>query len=250
MRERNHFARRGVFIAMALCLVNFAWGLPEPNPNPAFPTLNGPVTAMARIGATFYLGGEFSQVGGQARAGLAALDTQTGRVLAWNPNLPPSGRAPRVRSMTASATTVYVTDEFAEIGGLKRVMLAAVDGASGQVLPFDARYANELVRPATQGPVYALAWSALGLLVAGDFNAIGGQTRYGFAVLDPQSGDALAWNRVSGAEVRTLYVQRNVAYVGGLLVVNNAQGQVVRHNLAAIDLGPADGGQLVWLYRF
>lgn len=194
------------------------------------------MTAITRIGSTIYLGGEFSQVGGAARQGLAAIDAATGNVLPWNPGLPPSGRTPRVRCMTASPTTVYITGEFAQVGGVTRVVLAAIDAASGAVKPWDARYAAGLIRPSSQGIVHAIAWTSLGLVVAGDFSAIGGATRSGFAILNDRTGDATAWNYIQGNDVRAVVLHANLVYVGGQFVLYNNLGQPVRRNLAAINL--------------
>jgi trimeric autotransporter adhesin len=43
------------------------------------------VECLGRSGTSLYVGGEFTTLGGQARGGLAAIDTQTGTVTPWNP---------------------------------------------------------------------------------------------------------------------------------------------------------------------
>src|SRR5436190_508406 len=63
-------------------LVHVAGGRVSPIPG------NGEVDALARAGATVFVGGSFTELAGQKRRGLAALHAQSGRVLqTWDGRL-------------------------------------------------------------------------------------------------------------------------------------------------------------------
>ena len=55
------------------------------------PQPNGSVHALTVSNGVVYLGGSFSQMGNQARDNLAAVDAQTGALLAWNPGASGTG---------------------------------------------------------------------------------------------------------------------------------------------------------------
>ncbi len=63
-------------------------------------------------GATLYVGGAFTTIGGQARNRLAAIDTTTGTPSAWNPNA--SGA---VNVLVLNGTTLYAGGAFTKVGG-------------------------------------------------------------------------------------------------------------------------------------
>src|SRR5262245_17825297 len=50
------------------------------------PGANSPANVFLLDGNTLYVGGEFTQVGGQPRSFLAAIDATTAEILPWNPN--------------------------------------------------------------------------------------------------------------------------------------------------------------------
>lgn len=79
---------------------------------------------------TLYVGGEFIDVNGQARANLAAFDLGADTLMPWNP-------APNaaVHDVTASGSDVYLSGRFTSVGGVPHPGAAAV-GASGAVLPW------------------------------------------------------------------------------------------------------------------
>jgi hypothetical protein len=57
----------------------------DPNPSGSSPSSQVSVDPLALSGSTVYVGGSFSSIGGQARAGLAGLDAATGAATSWNP---------------------------------------------------------------------------------------------------------------------------------------------------------------------
>lgn len=101
------------------------------------PAIDGNVNGMVASGTTLFIGGAFQHVGGQGRAGLAAIDLASGAVTAWNPGIsgvPPNlgpGMTPAVFSLAISGGTVYVAGLYASIGGQSRTGLAAVSASDG-----------------------------------------------------------------------------------------------------------------------
>jgi trimeric autotransporter adhesin len=71
----------------------------DPAPN----TANRHAYAIAVSGSTVYVSGDFTQIGGQARAGLAAVDAGTGAARAWNPDPNDATRALAVAGGTVLA---------------------------------------------------------------------------------------------------------------------------------------------------
>jgi len=86
----------------------------------------GIIEALALDGNTLYAGGTYAGIGGQPRAGLAALNATTGVVLPWNPS-----SAAEVRALAVSDGLVYVGGGFAEMGGQLRSNFATLDEVSG-----------------------------------------------------------------------------------------------------------------------
>ena len=142
---------------------------------------NGRVTAIAVVGSTAYLGGEFTAVrpAGSAagkntvsRKHAAAIDLTTGALLPWNPNVNDD-----VRSIAANATSVYLGGEFSSVGGSSATRLAAVDPTTGKRQTAFTGSANQ--------PVLALALSGTTLYAGGKFTQASGGSHTRIAALDP-----------------------------------------------------------------
>lgn len=102
------------------------------------------VRCLAVANHVLYAGGWFTDVGGEARSGLAAIDTETGAVLAWDPRPTTSvgiGRGPGyVYSLHVGGDVLYVGGGFDYLGLEERSGLAAVSLARGPDLgPFPDR---------------------------------------------------------------------------------------------------------------
>ena len=124
--------------------------------------------ALSRDGATAYVGGDFSQVGGTTFRRLAALDTLTGArrttFAVGTPNQPVNDIVVR------STGEVLIAGSFTTIGGTARVRLASLDGASGALGPISVSINNT---------VNDLELDDAGnvLYVAGTFGNVGGSVR-------------------------------------------------------------------------
>ncbi|MGN6636343.1 MAG: beta-L-arabinofuranosidase domain-containing protein, partial [Oryzihumus sp.] len=129
---------------------------------------NNTVTSLATDGgSTLYLGGTFGTVNGQARKGLAALDTTTGALRPWSPSVAGTGQ---VDAVAWSGGSVYAAGNFTSVsggGGTSQAYVAKVDASSGAV---DTGWA-----PAPDGRVRALNVAAGGtarLFLGGDFTSV------------------------------------------------------------------------------
>jgi len=81
------------------------------------------VHTLAVSGSTVYVGGDFSTIGGQARANVAALDASSGLATAWDPGVG-DPVYDTVYALAVSGSTVYVGGTFASVGGHYRPHLA------------------------------------------------------------------------------------------------------------------------------
>ena len=73
-------------------------------------------------GSTVYAGGSFTNIGGQLRNDIAALDATTGLATAWDPNA-----NSELSAIAVNGSTVYVAGVFSNIGGQPRRNIAALD---------------------------------------------------------------------------------------------------------------------------
>ena len=87
------------------------------------------VSALAVSGDTVYVGGGFTQIGGQARNNIAALDAGTGAATAWNPSADST-----VSALAVAGDTVYAWSEVLEkaevadgVGALRTRLVAVKD---------------------------------------------------------------------------------------------------------------------------
>ncbi len=146
------------------------------NPDPREDIFGAKVSALLISGGTIYVGGYFSLIGGQARYGIAALDTATGSATDWNPSADNG-----VEALSVFGGTVYAGGYFTSIGHYPRAGIAALDAATGVATDWN---------PGADSTISALAAFAGAVYVGGYFTSIGGEARRGFAQFDPLPPDA------------------------------------------------------------
>src|SRR5829696_886001 len=183
-------------------------------------------TAVADGKGGWWIGGDFTQVGGRTRAGLARI-TSAGALATWAPAVTGS-----VRTLAVRNGIVYAGGQFTAVGGASRANLAALD-STGAVLPWN---------PGANGPVDSLVGTGTGLLAGGEFTSVGGRARGGVAAVDA-AGAVSTWNPDVTGAVRALALSPDgaTAYLGGTF---SAVGGQPRTGLAAVSA--ADGTVATW----
>ncbi|HKQ57804.1 MAG TPA: Ig-like domain repeat protein, partial [Candidatus Eisenbacteria bacterium] len=196
------------------------------NPNPVTGVGSG-ISSIVVNGATVYVAGSFSTIGGQSRNSVAAVDTSNGVPSAWNPN--PNALA---RALAVSGSTVYLGGDFSTVGGQPRLRFAAVDNVSGAPASWTAHTSSDVAYTASFS-VLTLATDAGTVYLGGTFSSVGGALRTNLAALDLTSGAATAWNPGANNNVAAFAASATTLYVGGTFT--NAGG-ASRGRLAAFDL--------------
>jgi len=197
------------------------------------------IEAIVVRGSRVYVGGNFAQIGGQLRNGLAALDSSTAAVLPWNPNVTYLPGSPYILTIALndSGNTLYIGGQFTRVGGTPRLSAAAVDTTTALPTAF---------HPNVNGQIHAYALVGNTVYAGGAFNRIGGEgplspdgtPRMGVVALDSTTGSLTSWDPdlssppLGGATVKDIVVVGNVVYVGGIF---NTIGDEERLQVAAID---------------
>ncbi len=198
-------------------------------PAAGFPRVNGTVVAAIPDGTGgWFIGGQFTTVGGVARTNLAHILADQS-VAFWNP-----GTSGIVRSLLLRSGVLYVGGDFTTLGGIARNRIGAVDPNTGVTSSWNPN-ANSSVRVFVE--------SASGLYVGGQFTTIGGQARNRIARLNFTTGAADAgWNPNANSLVLTMWLDSgaNLLYVGGQFT---AVGGQTRNRIASLDAttGAASG---------
>lgn len=173
-----------------------------------FPKVAGSVRTMIPDGAGgWYIGGEFTGVGGKARSCLARIHAD-GSVGDWNPSATGSPGyidPPSVWALMRHGNRIFVGGGFLEIGGQPHANFGCVDAETGAVLDWDWN----------TGSVYALALRDSTLFVAGGFSSFGGQPRANLAALNASTGEVLPWRADVFGGAYTLLIREDTLFVGG-----------------------------------
>jgi hypothetical protein len=209
------------------------------DPNPSGSVLSyvgGPdVLALVVRGDTIFVGGNFTQIGGQPRGGLAAVDAYTGQAFSWNPG----SADDYVKALALWNNTLFVGGEFAQFGGQARSLVAAVDVTTGTVTPWNPSVtgpqSNYVVGPYVQ----TLLVRDNTVYVGGRFDTVGGQPRSALAAVDAATGavrdwrpDAIYHYSFPWPYVWALAARGDTLYVGGSF---DAIGGSEHRYLAAVD---------------
>jgi hypothetical protein len=176
---------------------------------------------------SIFVGGDYLVLGGTTRNHVAELTpgttTTPATLTTWNP----AGTAGTVRSLAATASTVYVGAEGT--------------GSTPNLLAFKTSDGSTVFSDTADGTVRSLAVGTGTVYVGGDFTHVGSTARSHLAAVDDATGAlSAAWNAAvsggSGATVNAIVADAAGVYVGGTFTQS---GSATRSNLAAFD--PTNG---------
>jgi len=134
----------------------------------ALPRVDGRIFAVTPDGiGGWYIGGDFSSVGGVTRNNLAHIQADKTLDMNWNPNA--HGTASK---LAVSGSIVYAGGGFTRMGGHPRNCIAAIDISTGHATGWN---------PDAEGMVSALAVSGSTVYVGGSFPHISNSLHSNFA---------------------------------------------------------------------
>ncbi len=208
------------------------------------PGANGSVFSIAVDGSSVYVGGNFSEAGGQPNSYFAKLTNTTGSAdgsfTAQADDI--------VRVLAVNGDYLYVGGHFNNINTQERHYLAKLDKTTGTV---DGTWV-----PNPNDVVYAIAFYLDGInwdvYVGGNFNTIGGLPKPKIALLNDTNGSADGDFAVPFSEgvVRSIIVNSDYLYIGGGFVINYTNEfmeEITVTNLAKITRGGTINGE--WRFQ-
>lgn len=168
------------------------------------------VRAIAPAGGVIYVGGDFTQIGGQERFGVAAVDAESGQLLPMATRIgsPPDDG---VTAIAVASDRVFIAGDFKTVNGVRRDGLAALDPSSLEVAgwnPTNDGYGDEAALSTSGQRVYA----------ARNFTRVNGQSRTGLAAFDATTGLLLPWNPQASTGIfgiQAIAAGGSTVYVGG-----------------------------------
>ncbi len=182
--------------------------------------VNGVVKAMATLGDTLFVGGQFSLVGEFLESAGAPAFRHTNWV---------SLNFPTINGDVDCAIPDglggwYVTGNFTSVGGILRNRAARIDG-NGNVLAWNPNINGRTLTMTTfQDKVY----------LGGSFSNVGGIVRSGIASVDTATGAVSTWNPGTPSMViRSFSKIGNILYVAGAF---NSIAATSRANIASFNL--------------
>jgi hypothetical protein len=175
------------------------------------PGANGVVRTLAvsTDGATIYLGGDFTSVGGAARSRLAAeaailptSTTTTGTLRGWAPRADGS-----VYTLAPLDGRIYVGGAFRHVNGFRRLRLAAVNATTGALshwTPTADNDVNALLPSPTGGRIFA----------GGSFRRINGAPTQNVAAISAVTGRLTPWKSHASGHVLSLAENATSLFAG------------------------------------
>ncbi|MFZ1693196.1 MAG: hypothetical protein WAT74_08380, partial [Flavobacteriales bacterium] len=159
---------------------------------PSWPQANGIVEALRIDDAAnvVYVAGSFTEIDGQPRERLAAIDLLTGNLLPWSPTA--NGT---INDIEVAGDSVIVTGVFSEINGVPRTRLAAIDATTGALRNWS---------PSLNNSGQVLLADNDRIIVGGFFSLVNGVPRVGAAAFDGSTGALLAWDPAVAGFVRSV----------------------------------------------
>ena len=177
--------------------------------------LDGPLYDSVLANGRRYLVGGFVRVNGQFHPYLAAVDAASGALLPWDPLANPENRVfGGFEVIAARESTIYVGGNFGGAPWFPRRDLAALDGMTGALLPWDPHPTGEYDY-ANEPHIKVLTVRDREVWAGGRFGGIGGEPRRNLAVLDAISGAPTALRLDPDGDVDAIETSENSVYIGG-----------------------------------
>ncbi len=208
------------------------------DPQPSYLGGYALVQTIRLLGADVLVGGQFTNIGGQARANVAVLDGTTGAATPWDARLERAAGPGVVHAVEAAGDTIYVGGVFDSAGGLPRASLAALDATTGAVLPWNPPLGSA---DADAPIVTGIAASADTIYAGGQFRSVGVLAVANLAALDRASGAPRPWSAGATTPIVALAGAGDRIWVTGS---SGLLGGTTRNHLAAIDA--ASGALTPW----
>jgi hypothetical protein len=170
----------------------------DPHPQSLYATWYK-IPALALAGDRVYIGGVFDSIGTQPRSAIAAVDTLSGKALAWDPEADGTWNLQTmlVNDIAVDEITVFAGGNFDRIGGAPRNGLAALDPVTGAATSWDPMLTGD--RYAWDPFVGSVTLQDHWLFVGGDFVSAGCFPRSGFAAWElPHAPRSIARDVAAG----------------------------------------------------
>ncbi|MGD9903079.1 MAG: beta strand repeat-containing protein [Vicinamibacterales bacterium] len=186
----------------------------NPNATGSINNVNGGRSIVV-VGATAYLGGHFTSVGGAPRTGFAQVDAATGAVSGVFADTTGGG----INRLVLNGQTLYAGGTFVGLAGQARQYLAALDlnPTTPALLPLS-------ISLASGGTTAVNGLKVVGSTIyfAGLFSSVNGTPRANAAAVDATTGALAPFAPALSSTANDVDVLGNVAYVAGSF--NNANG--------------------------
>lgn len=165
-------------------------------PLPPYLRVNGKVHTVATDeDGRWYIGGEFTSVGGVPRNNLARIHPSGALDRSWDFNVDN-----RVYALEVDGPYLYVGGGFTAINGIARYGIARIVTEHRILSTWN---------PGVQGTVYAIEVGNGVIYLGGSFNVVAGYTRWFLAAVDIDPGEATSWNPSVNDNVGSIEVRRN-----------------------------------------
>lgn len=203
----------------------------------------GVVYAVTQVGDTTFVGGSFTQVGGTARANVAAIRADGTLDTTWRPS---TNGTVYALAPSADGSTIFLGGGFTEVDGQPRSRLAAVSTTTGDLVTgWGTAVNNNLVRAlATDGDDR--------LYVGGSFGRIGGRSIPRLAAVSQSTGAVdRTFTPTPNNTVRALALSDDGArlHAGGSFTVVGGQSRPGAAELtrsgALTSFAPTEGGVVI-----
>jgi len=216
------------------------------NPNP-----NGIVRALFITSSNAFVGGDFTTIAVTSRNGFASIGlTGTGTAQPLNLLLQGPTTVNLVRSILLQGNSLYVGGQFTNALAAPHFLVVGMDVTTGLTVPTPLGTDFNGAAGVAYG-ANALASANGNVLVAGDFQSLGGVPRQCAAALSVTTGAILPWTPGFDGPVMSMAFGTNRIYVGGSFTnyfntTNQALTSKVGLGLGAVD--PVSGNPISFAF--